>query len=173
MMKFSRKYIILVGVNAALSLFALLVITVIIHEGAHYITASMLGIPIAHFALFDPKYFAPALYSVSKEYTAGMAIVSYAGGLFTGLILLSILILRWNWFKQSLYRWFLGLFLATFGAWQISNGIIEGAFHQTYILNATKLFFSPTHSVMYASCFVGMVIYWLYMPLKKVDEKLE
>lgn len=155
------------GVNAALSLFGIFIITVILHEGSHYITASMLGIPISHFALFDPKYFAPVFYSDSKEYTAGMAIVSYAGGLFTGLILLSILIFRWNWFKQSLYRWFLGLFLSTFGALQLSNGILEGAFHQAYIFNATKLFFGPTHYVMYAAAFAGMAIYWLYMPLKK------
>ncbi len=170
MTKVSWNHLTLVGVKSALSLFALLVITVIIHEGAHYVTALILRIPIAHFALFDPEYFAPVFYSDSIEYTAGMAIVGYAGGIFTGLILLSILIFRWNWFKQSLYRWFLGLYLATFGAWQISQGILEGAFHQAYILNGTKLFFSPTHYIGYASAFVGMSIYWLFMPPIKGKE---
>ncbi|MFC1933065.1 hypothetical protein ACFLXU_05515 [Chloroflexota bacterium] len=167
MMKVTQKQIILLGVKSALSLFALFVITVIIHEGAHYITALILRIPIAHFSLFDPNYFAPMFISASKEYTAGMTIVSYAGGIFTGIILLSVLIFRWNWFKESLYRWFLGLYLATFEAWQISQGILEGAFHHTYILNATKLLFSPTHYVGYASAFIGMALYWLFMPRLK------
>ncbi len=166
-MKVSRNYVALLGIKSALSLFALLVITVILHESAHYSAACILRIPMAHFTLFEPKYFAPALYSASQDYTSGMAIVSYAGGLLTGIILLSVLIFRWNWFKQSLYRWFLGLYLATFGAWQISNGILEGAFHQTYILNATKLFFSPTHYLQYASALIGIAVYWLFMPRQK------
>ncbi len=80
----NRNSVVFLGVKSALSLFALFVITVIIHEGAHYITALILGVPIAHFTWFDPNYFAPVFLSASKDYTAGMTIVSYAGGLVTG-----------------------------------------------------------------------------------------
>ena len=159
-----RSSLIALGVKSALSLFGLFVITVILHEGAHYIVSLIFGISISQFSWFDPAYFAPAFVSTSEEYTPGMAIVSYAGGLFAGTLLLSILVLRWNWFKQSLYRWFLGLYLATFGSWHICQGILEGAFHQAYITNATSPLFSPTHYIGYASAFLAMLTYWLLMP---------
>jgi len=160
----SRSRVIFLGVKSASSLFLLFIITIIIHEGAHYITSLLLGIPVVHFTWFDPNYFAPVFISASTEYTAGMTMVSYTGGLFTGILLLSLLLFRWNWFKQSLYRWFLGLYLATFGAWQISQGILEGAFHQAYITNATSLLFSPTHYIGYACAFLAMFTYLLLMP---------
>ncbi len=160
----SRRSVILLGVKSASSLFMLFIVTIIIHEGAHYITSLLLGIPIVHFTWFDPNYFAPVFISASRVYTAGMRVVSYAGGLFTGILLLSILIFRWNWFKQSLYRWFLGFYLATFGSWQICQGILEGAFHQIYISNATNLLLSPTHYIGYVSAFAGMALYCILMP---------
>jgi hypothetical protein len=164
MMKTNRKIVVLLGVKSAFSLLFLFILMVIVHEGAHYIAALILGIPIAHFTWFDPNYFAPVFVSASQDYTTGMTIVSYAGGFITGLLLLSILFLKWNWFKQSLYNWLLGLYLATFGFWQICQGILEGAFHQDYISNATNLLFSPTHYIGYASAFLGMFLYWLLMP---------
>ena len=160
----NRSSVIFLGVKCAFSLFVLFIINVIIHEGAHYFTALVLGIPIAHFTWFDPTYFAPVFVSASKEYTTGMTIVSYAGGLVTGALLLGILLFKRNWFKQSLYRWLLGLYIVTFGFWQICQGTLEGALHQIYISNATNLFFSPTHYIGYASAFLGMFLYWLFMP---------
>ena len=163
-MKINWKSLILLGVKSAFSLLLIFMLTVIVHEGAHYITALILGIPIAYFTWFDPDYVAPVFVSASKEYTAGMTIVSYAGGLFTGILLLLVLIFRWNWFKQSLYRWFLGLYLVAFGSWQVCQGILEGAFHEVYISNAAYLLLSPTHYVGYASALIGMASYWILMP---------
>ena len=161
----------LLGVKSTISLFALFIITIIIHEGTHYVTALLLGIPIAKFTWFNLNYFAPVITSALKEYTLGMTVVSYAGGLFTGILLLSILVFRWNWFKQSLYRWLLGLYLATFGTWQMCQGILEGALHQAYITNASNLLFSPTHYIGYASAFLGVFLYWLLMPpLRELDK---
>ena len=91
-------------------------------------------------------------------------ILGYAGGLVTGVLLLVILLLKRVWFKQSLYRWLLGLYVAMFGFWEICQGILEGAFHQVYISNATNLLFSSTHYMGYASAFLGMFLYWLLMP---------
>jgi len=162
--------VILLGVKSALSLFALFVITVIIHEGAHYVAALIVGIPIAHFTWFDPNYFAPVFISGSTENTTGMVTVGYAGGLVTGVLLLAILVLKRQWFRQSLYQWLLGFYVATFGFWEICQGILEGAFHQTYISNATNLLFSSTHYIGYASAFLGMAVYWLFMSrLKRIE----
>ena len=162
-----RRSLIALGVKSALSLFALFVLNIILHEGAHYIVASILGVSISHFSWFDPAYFAPAFVSTSRENTTDMAIVSYAGGLFTGILLLSILVFRWNWLRQSRYRWFLGLYLVAFGSWQTCQGILEGAFHQAYILNAGNLIFSPAHYIGYAAVFLGMFVYYLLMPRLK------
>jgi len=90
------------------SLIALLILTIVIHEGAHYITAVILGVPIISFTLFDPHYFAPVFISGATEYTWDVMVVSFAGGLITGVLLLAVLVLKRDWFKQSLYRWFLG-----------------------------------------------------------------
>ena len=160
----NRSSVVFLGVKCAISLFVLFIINVIAHEGAHYFTALVLGIPIAHFTWFDPNYFAPAFVSASKENATGMVMVSYAGGLVPGVLLLGILLFKRNWFKQSIYRWLLGLYIIAFGFWQICQGILEGAFHQIYISNATNLFFSPTHYIGYASAFLGMFLYWLFMP---------
>jgi len=163
----SHSSVTLLGVKSAFSLFVLFIITVVIHEGSHYVTLLIFSIPIAHFAWFDTNYFAPSFFPASTEHSVGMTIVGYSGGLVTGVLLLSILILKRKWFKQSVYKWLLGLYIVTFGFWQICQGILEGAFHQTYISNATNLLFSSTHYVGYASAFLGMASYWLYMPCIK------
>jgi hypothetical protein len=90
-------------------------------------------------------------------------VVSYSGGLVTGLLLLVILALKREWFKQSLYRWLLGLYIVTFGFWHLSQGILEGAFHDMYIAGATNIF-SLSNCVGYAFGVLGMALYWVFAP---------
>jgi len=87
-------------------------------------------------------------------------VVSYSGGLVTGTLLLIILALKREWFKQSLYRWLLGLYMATFGFWHLCQGILEGAFHDTYIADSTNIF-SLSYGIGYAAAFLGMALYWI------------
>ena len=157
------RAIILFAVKSFFSLIALVLLTIVIHEGAHYIAAIIMKVPIASFTWFDPRYFAPVFVSGSTEYTLGVQIVSYAGGLGTGVLLLAILVLKREWFKQSLYRWFLGFYIATFGFWQICQGILEGAFHDMYIADATDIL-SLSYCVGYAFALCGMALYWVFMP---------
>lgn len=157
------RAVILLGIQAFLSLIALVLLTTVIHEGAHYVAALIMKVPIACFTWFDPRYLAPVFVSGSTEYTLGVKVVSYAGGLVTGVLLLAILVLKREWFKQSLYRWLLGFYVATFGFWQLCQGILEGAFHDMYISDATNIF-SLSYCVGYASAFLGMVLYWVFMP---------
>jgi len=130
--------LVLFFIKSLLSLLALLWLTIIIHEGAHFVTALIMKVPILSFTWFDPRYFAPVFVSGAREYTLPAMTVSYSGGVFTGLLLLFILALKREWFKQSLYRWLLGLYMATFGFWHLSQGILEGAFHDVYISDATN-----------------------------------
>ena len=157
------RAVILLGIRSFLSLIALVLLTTVIHEGAHYIAAVIMKVPIASFAWFDPRYLAPVFVSGSTEYTLGVKVVSYAGGLVTGILLLAILVLKREWFKQSLYRWLLGFYMATFGFWQICQGILEGAFHDMYIADATNIL-SLSYCVGYASAVLGMALYWVFMP---------
>ncbi len=161
-MSSKNRIIILVAAKLALSLPILVVFVVILHEGAHFVTALILGVPIANFVWFDPNYLSPVLKSASVGYSIGAQIVGYAGGLVTGTALLAVLALKRAWFKKSLYKWFLGLSIATFGFWQISHGILEGAFHQKYISDVTNLF-SSSYYIGYASGLFGMALYWLSM----------
>lgn len=159
-----RTYaVMLFAIKSFFSLIALVLLTIIIHEGAHYVAAVIMKVPIASFTWFDPRYFAPAFVSGSTEYTLGVKVVSYAGGLVTGVLLLAILVFKRGWFKQSLYRWLLGLYIATFGFWQICQGILEGAFHDMYIADATNIL-SLSYCVGYASAVLGMALYWVFMP---------
>ena len=43
------------------------------------------------------------------------------------------------------------------------QGILEGAFHDMYISDATNLF-SLSYYIGYASAFFGMALYWVLMP---------
>ena len=155
--------VMLLAVKSFFSLIALVLLTIIIHEGAHYIAATIMRVPIASFTWFDPRYLAPVFVSGSTEYTLGYKVVSYAGGLVTGVLLLAILFFKRDWFKQSLYRWLLGFYMATFGFWQLCQGILEGAFHDMYIADATNLL-SLSYCVGYASAVLGMALYWVFMP---------
>ena len=157
----NRRLVLLVA-KVASSLILLLVVTTILYESSHVITATILGIPIASFTWFDPNYFAPSITPGPTENTFGMQIVGYAGGLVTGIILLGILILKRDWFRQSLYKWFLGLSVAAFGVWELSHGILEGAFHDKYIHDVTSIF-SSSYYIGHASALLGMVVYWFSM----------
>jgi len=157
------RAVILLAIRLFPSLIALVLLTIAIHEGAHYIAAVIMKVPIASFIWFDPRYLAPAFISDATESTIGYKVVSYAGGLVTGVFLLTILVLKKGWFNQSLYRWFLGFYIATFGFWQICQGILEGAFHEMYIADATNIF-SLSSCVGYVFGVCGMALYWVFMP---------
>jgi len=104
---------------------------------------------------FDPHYFAPVFVSGATEYTWEVMVVSFAGGLVTGVLLLAILVFKRNWFKQSLYRWLLGFFMAIFASWQLCHGILEGAFHEMYVSGSANLL-SLSSCIGFASGLLGM-----------------
>jgi len=161
-----KRIVILLAVKSFFSLIALVLLTTVIHEGAHYVAAIIMKVPIASFTWFDPRYFAPVFVSGSTEYTLRVIVVSYSGGLVTGLLLLAPLVFKREWFKQSLYRWLLGFYIALFGFWHLCQGILEGAFHDMYISDVSNVF-SLSYCIGYASAFLGMALYWVFTPSLK------
>ena len=95
------RIVILLAVKSFFSLIALVMLTTVIHEGAHYVAAPIMKVPIASFTWFDPQYLSPVFVSGSTEHTLEMHVVSYAGGLVTGVLLSTILTFKREWFKQS------------------------------------------------------------------------
>jgi len=155
--------VILLAVKSLVSLIALFLVTSAIHEGTHYVAAIIMKVPIASFTWFDPRYLASVFVSGATEYTWEVMVVSYTGGLVAGALLLAILFLKREWFKQSLYRWLLGFYVVTFGFWHLCQGILEGAFHDMYIADATNIL-SLSYCAGYASAVFGMALYWVLMP---------
>ena len=95
-----NRVVILLAIKSFFSLIALVLLTTAIHEGAHYVAAVTMKVPITCFTWFDPRSLAPVFVSGSTEYTLGVKVVSYAGGLVTGVLLLAILVLKREWFSS-------------------------------------------------------------------------
>ncbi|MEE8470284.1 MAG: hypothetical protein V3S51_03035 [Dehalococcoidia bacterium] len=159
----NRQSSITLAVKSALSFFALTLATVLVHEGAHLVFAIMTKVPIESFSWFDPQYLAPGFFSGPTENVLGLTVVGYAGGLAAGAFLLTLLVLKRKWFSRSVFRWLLGCYIATLGLWQICQGILEGAFHDMYISDATNIF-SLTYGIGYVSALLGIALYYISMP---------
>jgi len=66
--------------------------------------------------------------------------------------------------EEVLDWWFLGSLMAIFGFWQLSQGILEGAFHEMYVSGATNLL-SLSSCIGFASGLLGMAVcYWVFVP---------
>ena len=66
-MKTRRRRAMLLAGKCVFSLVITFLVTVVVHEGAHYLTAVVLGIPITRFSWFDSNYFAPVIFSASQD----------------------------------------------------------------------------------------------------------
>ena len=64
------RILILDATKSFFSLIALVLLTVVIHEGAHFVAAHIMKISIASFTWFDPRYLAPVFVSGSTEHYA-------------------------------------------------------------------------------------------------------
>ena len=93
----SKRSSVLLVVKSLLSLLALALVTVAIHEGAHLASAIVVNVPVASLAWFDTNHLAPALVSASTSNTFGLTVVDCAGGILAGALLLTILISRRGW----------------------------------------------------------------------------
>lgn len=169
-----KQSLILLALKTVLSLPILVLAMVSVHEGAHLASAAIMGVPIASFTWFDAHYLAPVLVSGPTENALGLTITGYSGGLVAGILLLAILLLKREWFKHSQYRWLLGCYMATLGLWEIYQGILEGAFHDMYILHASGVF-SLTYCIGYAAALSGIALYCVSMPrpMKSKAERRE
>ena len=135
-----------------------------LHELAHLVAAGILGIDIVSIRWFDPAHIALVIQISPNTNSSLLLPFWYAGGLTAGIVLLSPLVVRRGWFTQSLKRWTLGLCLATLAFIQLSQGILEGAFHDFYISDAGNII--DAGSLLQTSCgLLGLLSYLVLFPL--------
>lgn len=154
----SNKYLLILGksVLCVLSSSAIFYIASTFHEASHLAVAKALGVPVEsidwlrHVIIYG---------DVSKD--SAIVVVDYVGGLATGVLLFGTLIVMRKWFRQSVYRWFFGMFIAAICLMQVCEGILEGAFHEAYIAGGW------TRLVEFACSIAGGVAYIRFMRLPR------
>jgi hypothetical protein len=164
-MKLSRRQFIYVF----LYLLILVLAFVIIHEGAHILAALALG---ARFDELKLGFYGVNPSVTLPEYFIGtrQTLVSYAGGLAAGMILLLFYLLYWVRRYHStptFFYWSLGLVTVTFSGAQLAMGYLEGRYHAAYIIGAGSLF-SLTDIVTYGWALSAIIFHFALCPLHRM-----
>ena len=127
---------------------ALVFVVVIMHETAHILSAMALGVRLIElqpgFMGINPSVSLPEWFTGTRR-----AIVYYAGGLTTGMALLSFYLCYWMrkyWRHSTFFIWSLGLVTLMFAAVQFAFGYLEGCYHGAYVTGAMS--FLPLTDVL-------------------------
>jgi len=146
----------------------LVVVSVIIHEGAHIIAAMTFGASFSELRLgflgVNPSVTLP-VWLTGRSLTT----VYYAGGLTAGALFLIPYLLYWMPVYRrnpAFFTWSLGLVTAVMAAIQFACGYLEGRHHNAYI--AGGISFSITDVVIYGWAFAAGLIHWKLCPLRRV-----
>jgi len=148
---------------------ALFLGTIAVHEAAHVLAVLALGVPVSElkfgFYGIHPSITLP-------EHLAGTqrAIVYYAGGFTTGIILL---VLYLCYFRRryhaapGMFRWLLGLVTLVFAGMQLATGYLEGCYHHAYVIGARTLF-STTDIVVSGWAVSAALLHFVLCPWRKM-----
>jgi hypothetical protein len=112
---------------------------------------------------FDSHYLAPTFTTAGTESKLAWTIVGCAGGFVAGVALMGTVAVKSRWFRASFFRWLVGLWAFTWGASQISLGVLEGFANDIYLAGAVDLF-SWANGVMLAGGLLGVSIYLVWSP---------
>jgi len=133
---------------------ALAFVMVVIHEAAHVLSAMVLGVRFVElqpgFMGMNPSVTLPEWFTSTRR-----AIVYYAGGLTTGMVLLLFYLCYWMrkyCHNPTFFYWLMGLVTLMFAAVQLAFGYLEGSYHLAYIIGAMS-FFSPADLLAYGWAF--------------------
>ena len=150
-------------------LMGLFVLTILIHEYAHVVTALIIGAPLNEIEFgwigVNPGVTIPYRFS-----SISLDLFYYSGGFFTAFILLFIYYLVWyrkyqN--KPSYINWVYGGITMMFIGLQFGQGYLEGRFHSAYMLYADSLFNVGT-ILIYGFFILAMLYHFTFFPIQKI-----
>ena len=123
-------------ITPALTVISLIFISacvVVAHELAHIASSLLLGLPASKFVLFDSTTLSPTIYWADIVPSARLTAVYWAGGI-GGATIAIVIYLPIKILQHNSTPWRVAAAVA--GGlifWQISQSILEGAFHNAYI----------------------------------------
>lgn len=151
---------------------AVFVITIIIHESAHFLTALIIGVPFSEIEIgwigINPSVTIPI-----RFVDAPLCLFYYAGGFSAAFVLLCGYFLVWyrryrN--KPSFITWSYGAITMMSVGIQLGQGYLEGRFHAAYIYYAgyASSLFNVASIVVYGFFALAMISHFQFFPIKKL-----
>ena len=154
-----------------LYMLVMVVVLVVLHEGAHILAAMALGACFSELELgfigINPAVILPECFAGPCQ-----TIVRYAGGLATGTIFLVFYLTYWVRKYQrnpGFFVWSLGAVTLMMAAMQYATGYLEGCYHAAYIAGAME-FFSPTEILIYGWAAAAILFHSALCPTRKMKE---
>ena len=153
-------------------LIGVFVLTIIIHEYAHVLTALIIGVPLNEIELgwigINPGVTIPDSYS-----SVSLGLFYYSGGFFTAFVLVCIYYLVWyRKYRNmpSFINWAYGAITMTFIGVQLGQGYLEGRFHSAYMFYADSLF-NVGSILVYGIFIIAMLYHFQLFPIQKLLEQ--
>jgi len=151
---------------------AIVIVTTIIHESAHFLAALAIGVPFNEievgFIGINPSITIPERFT-----STDLTVYHYAGGLTAAMFLLCLYLLYWlrrYRRKPSLLNWFMGLVTILAVSMQLTQGYLEGRFHSAYVYYASSLF-DPLDILYFILTVSAILIHFTLCPMPKIKRK--
>lgn len=148
---------------------AVFILTIIIHESAHFLAALIIGVP---FSEIEIEWIGsnPGVTIPDRFFNVPLDLFYYAGGFTAALVLLCGYFLVWyrsyrN--KPSFMTWAYGAITMMSIGTQLGQGFLEGRFHAAYIFYADSLF-NVASVVVYGFFALAMFSHFKLFPTTKL-----
>lgn len=158
-MWFSERPLALFFIQLAVIIATVIISAVVVtvpHELAHIFVGKWLGLPYAGFSLYDQTTGAPTVHWGTFETSTRLTITHWVGGLSGALFAVGVFLVLLRWIPEKA-RWVILTPIAGIISWQLCVGVLEGAFHDSYIPTEPGAG-SVVQKIQLLSLFLGMVI---------------
>ena len=150
-------------------LIAVFIVTIIIHESAHFLAALTIGVP---FSEIEIGWIGNNLgVTIPDRFSSvPLGLFYYAGGFSTAFVLLCGYFLIWYRRyrdKPSFMTWAYGAIIMMCIGIQLGQGYLEGQFHAAYIFYADSLF-NVASIVVYGFFAMAMFSHFQFFPITKL-----
>ncbi len=151
--------------------FGALIIMTVIHEGAHAISALILGVPVSEITIRSYGI-NPAVVIPERFINSNLTLYYWSGGITAGVSFLAVYFLVWfRKFQRtpSISNSMLGLITFVVATVQLAQGYFEGRFHHAYIVSSGSMF-NPLNNIIYIIVIASIFIHFSLFPMSKIKE---